>query len=171
MSNPYDQNPQGQPGSNPYQPPPGQYPGGDAPAPYGQSSPAPYGQPSPAPYGQQPSSAPYGQSSPVPYGQPSSAPYGQSYGAPSQEHPQGTIIFVLGIVGIFVGVCAPIAWYLGNKTLREITASGASYSNISQIRTGRMLGKVFTIIYLVLIVLYIVFVVVVLGILASQGNI
>ncbi len=33
------------------------------------------------------------------------------------------MIFVLGIVGIFVGVCAPIAWYLGNKTLREITAS------------------------------------------------
>ena len=170
MSNPYDQNPQSQPGSNPYQPPPGQYPGGDAPAPYGQASPTPYGQPSPTPYGQ-PSSAPYGQASPAPYGQPPSAPYGQSYGAPSQEHPQGTMIFVLGIVGIFVGVCAPIAWYLGNKTLREITASGASYSNVSQIRTGRMLGKVFTIIWIVFIVLYVVFVVVVLGILASQGEI
>jgi hypothetical protein len=78
---------------------------------------------------------------------------------------------VLGIVGIFVGVCAPIAWYLGNKTLREITASGASYSNVSQIRTGRMLGKVFTIIYIVLIVLYIVFFIVIFGIAASQGNI
>ena len=167
MSNPYDQNPQGQPGSNPYQPPPGQYPGGSAP--YGQSSPTPYGQPSPTPYGQ-PSPTPYGQGSPAPYGQGSPAPYGQYGGGVSQEHPQGTIIFVLGIVGIFVGVCAPIAWYLGNKTLREITASGASYSNLSQIRTGRMLGKVFTIIYIVLIVLYIVFVVIVLGILASQGS-
>ena len=144
MSNPYDQNPQGQPGSNPYQQPPGQYPGGSSP--YGQPSPTPYGQPTPAPYGQ---------------------PYG---GVPNQEHPQGTIVFVLGIVGIFFGICAPIAWYLGNKTLREITASGASYSNVSQIRTGRMLGKVFTILYIVFIVLYIVFVVIVLGILASQGS-
>ena len=160
MSNPYDQNPQSQPGSNPYQPqqpqqqpPPGQYPGGSAP--YGQSSPTPYGQPSPAPYGQ---------SSPAPYGQ----PYG---GVATQEHPQGTMIFVLGIIGIFVGVCAPIAWYLGNKTLREIAASGASYSNVSQIRTGRMLGKVFTIIYIVFIVLYIVALIVIFGVAASQGNI
>lgn len=157
MSNPYDQNPQSQPGSNPYQPqqppPPGQYPGGSAP--YGQSSPTPYGQPSPTPYGQ---------SSPAPYGQ----PYG---GVATQEHPQGTMIFVLGIVGIFVGVCAPIAWYLGNKTLREIAASGASYSNVSQIRTGRMLGKVFTIIYIVFIVLYIVALIVIFGVAASQGNI
>jgi hypothetical protein len=142
---PYDQNPQSQPGSNPYQPPPGQYPGGSAP--YGQSSPAPYGQSSPAPYGQ---------------------PYG---GVATQEHPQGTMIFVLGIIGIFVGVCAPIAWYLGNKTLREITASGASYSNVSQIRTGRMLGKVFTIIYIVFIVLYVVALIVIFGVAASQGNI
>jgi hypothetical protein len=151
MSNPYDQNPQGQPGSNPYQPTPGQpppgqqYPGGSAP--YGQSSPTPYGQPSPVPYGQ---------------------PYG---GVATQEHPQGTMIFVLGIIGIFVGVCAPIAWYLGNKTLREIAASGASYSNVSQIRTGRMLGKVFTIIYIVFIVLYIVALIVIFGVAASQGNI
>ena len=150
MSNPYDQNPQGQPGSNPYQPPPGQpppgqqYPGGSAP--YGQSSPTPYGQPSPVPYGQ---------------------PYG---GVATQEHPQGTMIFVLGIIGIFVGVCAPIAWYLGNKTLREIAASGASYSNVSQIRTGRMLGKVFTIIYIVFIVLYIVALIVIFGVAATQGG-
>ena len=170
MSNPYDQNPQNQqPGSNPYQPPPGQNPSGGGAAPYGQPSPNPYGQASPTPYGQA-SPTPYGQPSSTPYGQASPAPYGQPYGVATQEHPQGTIIFVLGIVGIFVGVCAPIAWYLGNKTLREITASGASYSNVSQIRTGRMLGKVFTIIYIVLIVLYIVFFVVIFGIAASQGG-
>ena len=130
MSSPYDPNQQSQPGPNPYNQPPGQYPGGGTPAPYG----------------------------------------GQPYGA-TQEHPQGTMIFVLGIIGIFVGVCAPIAWYLGNKTLREIAASGASYSNVSQIRTGRMLGKVFTIIWIVFIVLYIIFFVVIFGIAASQGNI
>ena len=84
------------------------------------------------------------------------------------EHPQGTMIFVLGIVGIFVGICAPIAWYFGNKTLREITASGANYSNVSQIRTGRMLGKVFTIIYIVLIVLYIIAIIAAIALSASS---
>jgi hypothetical protein len=170
MSNPYDQNPQNQPGSNPYEPPPGQYQAGGGQGPYGQPSPTPYGQGSSAPYGQ-PSPTPYGQGASAPYGQGSPAPYGQGYGGvATQEHPQGTIIFVLGIVGIFVAVCAPIAWYLGNKTLREITASGASYTNASQIRTGRILGKVFTIIYAVLIVLYIVFFIVIFSIAASQGN-
>ena len=133
--------PQSQSGQNPYDP-------------QSQSGQNPYSQPTPGQYAGGPP-----------------APYGQSYGVATQEHPQGTIIFVLGILGIFVGICAPIAWYLGNKTLREIATSGASYSNVSQIRTGRMLGKVFTIIYIVFIVLYIVFVVVILGIAASQGNI
>ena len=146
MSNPYDQNPQnpqGQPSANPYEQPGGQQypPAGQQ---YPLSQPSPYGQP-PAGYGQQP------------------------YGAPTGEHPQGTIIFVLGIVGIFVAVCAPIAWYMGNKTLREVTASGADYSNLSQIKTGRLLGKVFTIIYIVLIALYILFFIIIFGVAATQG--
>ena len=141
MSNPYDpQNPQSQPSANPYEQPGGQYP--------------PAGQQYPPAGGQQYPAAQYGQ---------------QPYGMATGEHPQGTMIFVLGIVGIFVGVCAPIAWYLGNKTLREVTASGANYSNMSQIRTGRMLGKVFTIIYIVFIVLYIIALVVILGMASSQG--
>ena len=148
MSNPYDPNPQGQPYD---QNPQGQ--------PYDQN---PQSQPGSNPYQPPPGQYPVG-------GTP--APYGQSYGAPAQEHPQGTMIFVLGIVGIFVGVCAPIAWYLGNKTLREIAGSGASYSNVSQIRTGRMLGKVFTIVYIVFIVLYIIALIVIFGVAASQGNI
>lgn len=157
MSHPYDpQNPQSQPSANPYEQPAGQqYP------PAGQEYP-PAGQQYPD-AGQQ-----YQANQPTPYGQPP-AQYGQPYGAGGGEHPQGTIVFVLGIVGIFVGVCAPIAWYLGNKTLREITATGASYSNESQIRTGRMLGKVFTIIYIVFIVLYIIALIVIFGVAASQG--
>jgi hypothetical protein len=147
MSNPYDQNPQSQPSANPYEQPAGQYP------PAGQQYP-PAGQQYPPAGEQQYPVQPYGQ---------------QPYGVAGGEHPQGTMIFVLGIVGIFVGVCAPIAWYLGNKTLREITASGANYSNVSQIRTGRILGKVFTIIYIVFIVLYIIALIVIFGVAASQG--
>lgn len=141
MSHPYDpsQNPQSQPSANPYEQPAQSYP------PAGQYPPAQQGQYAPQPYG------------------------GQPYGVGGGEHPQGTMIFVLGIVGIFVGVCAPIAWILGNKTLNEIKASGASYSNESQIRTGRMLGKVFTILYIVLIVLYIIAIIAFVAIGASQG--
>jgi len=145
MSSPYDENPQSQPpGQNPY----GQQP-----------TPNPYGQPSPNPY-EQP--APYG-------GGATPAPYGQPYGAP-QEHPQGTMVLVLGIIGIFVAICAPIAWYLGNKTKKEIAASGAHYANESQINTGRILGKVFTIIWIIGIVLYIVFFIVLIAVGASQSG-
>jgi hypothetical protein len=138
--------------SNPYDPQSQQQPGSN-----------PYNQPTPGQYPGAPGQYPGG-GPPAPYGQ----PYG---GVATQEHPQGTMIFVLGIVGIFVAVCAPIAWYLGNKTLRDIATSGASYSNESQIKTGRILGKVFTIIYIVLIVLYIVFFIVIFAIAGSQGNI
>ena len=107
------------------------------PSPYGQGQPNPYGQPQPSPYGQptpnpyeqqQPPANPYQQppgaanpyeqqqgqyqaATPAPYG----AGYGQPYGAVAQEHPQGTIVLVLGIVGIFVGICAPIAWVHGQQ--------------------------------------------------------
>ncbi len=150
MSHPYDpsQNPQSQPSANPYEQPAQSYP------PAGQYPPAQQGQYAPAQQGQY---------APQPYG-------GQPYGVGGGEHPQGTMIFVLGIVGIFVGVCAPIAWILGNKALNEIKATGASYSNESQIRTGRMLGKVFTILYIVFIVLYIVFLVVVLASVGASGG-
>ena len=74
------------------------------------------------------------------------------------------MILVFGIIGIFSGIFAPIAWYLGNKARREIAASGASYANESQINTGRMLGKVFTIIYIVFIVLTIIFTIILVAI-------
>ena len=160
MSHPYDPsqnpNPQSQPSANPYEQPAQSYP------PAGQYDPAQQAQYDPAQQGQY-APAPQGQYAPQPYG-------GQPYGVGGGEHPQGTIIFVLGIVGIFVGVCAPIAWILGNKALNEIKATGASYSNESQIRTGRMLGKVFTILYIVFIVLYIVFLIVIFATVGASGG-
>jgi hypothetical protein len=172
MSNYGDnQPPSSQPTPNPYgQPQPSPY-GQPQSSPYGQPTPNPYEQQQPNPYApQQPAPNPYEQqgqyqaATPAPYG----AGYGQPYGAVGQEHPQGTIVLVLGIVGIFVGICAPIAWYMGNKALADIRSSGVGYSNESQIKTGRILGKVFTILYIAFIVLYIVAVVVILG-LSSAG--
>ena len=121
---------------------------------------SPYGQPGQyPPAGQQPS--PYGQQSPMPYGQ-------QPYGAPP-EHPQGTLILVFGILGIFITIFAPIAWYLGNKAKKEIQASGMQYSNEQNISIGRMLGKIFTIIAIVWIVFVIIWIIIAV-IAAGQGG-
>lgn len=92
------------------------------------------------------------------YGQPG---YGQPVGQPGyggvQEHPQSQTIFILGIVGIFVGIVAFIAWYMGGQAKKEIQ-SGAPYAwEGSKAKTGYTLGKVFSIIYIVVMALYIVF--------------
>lgn len=76
-------------------------------------------------------------------------PYGHPYGAPPREHPQGTLILIFGILGAFVTIFAPIAWYLGSKAKQEIQASGLQYSNEPHVNAGRILGKVFSIIWLV----------------------
>jgi hypothetical protein len=126
----------------------------------------PQAQPSPQtpyPSGQYP---PAGQ--PQPYGQQSPMPYGQPYGAPPQEHPQGTLILVFGILGIFITIFAPIAWYMGNKAKREMQASGIQYSNEQNVSIGRMLGKVFTIIALVSIALTIIIAIIIAVVAASQ---
>src|SRR5215213_9571473 len=92
-------------------------------------NPSGHGQ-SPSGYGQNPSG--YGRDS----GSYPPAPYGQGYSAPAGDHPQGTTILVLGIVGIFFTICAPIAWYLGSRALKEIRASGMTYNNQQQIVIG-----------------------------------
>jgi hypothetical protein len=76
-------------------------------------------------------------------------PYGQPYGAPPREHPQGTLILIFGILGAFVTIFAPVAWYLGSKAKQEIQASGLQYTNEPYVNAGRILGKVFSIIWLV----------------------
>lgn len=119
----------------------------------------PYQQPEyPQPgYGQPPAAEdPYQQYAPVSYpqsGYGQVAPYGQQYGGGAPEHPQGTIVLILGILGFFTGVTAPFAWYLGSKATREIKASGIAYANETQIRIGRVLGIVVTLLTVLSIVL------------------
>ena len=87
-------------------------------------------------------------------------PYGQPYPALPQPHPQGTLVLVLGILGFFVALCAPFAWYFGSRALKEIQASGNRYSNEDQIRVGRILGMIVTIIAIVGLVFLAVFVII-----------
>lgn len=78
--------------------------------------------------------------------------YARPYGVPP-EHPQGSAILVLGIVGLFITICAPIAWYLGSKAQKEIAASGVRYGNEQNIRVGKILGMVVSILAIVGIVI------------------
>jgi len=194
--NPYDApNPYGQPASSSSAPSYGQ-PSDPSPygqpsdAPYSQPSAPSYGQPSDAPYSQ-PSAPSYGQSSyvqpsyepaqPQQYGQPSAGgyagytapqPYPQQYAVNpyaavmAPEHPQGTAILVLGILGFFTGITGLIAWIMGHKAEKEMAASGITYSNASNIKIGKILGIVTTIlagVYLLFIVGYLIFIFVLLA--------
>ncbi len=98
------------------------------------------------PYAQQPGyvQQPYGQQ--PGYGQ-------QPYAV--QEHPQSQTVFILGIVGIFVSICAWIGWYLGGKAKKEI-AAGAPYVWGGNLKTGYLLSKIFGILAIVGIAIYIV---------------
>jgi hypothetical protein len=180
MSDPHD--PDGAQGSDPGTS--GQIPSGydQNPSGYGQNPTGGYGQ-NPTGYGQNPSGYaedhqgyeqnPTGYDhDPSGYGRDpgsySPAPYGQGYSAPAGDHPQGTTILVLGIVGIFFTICAPIAWYLGSRALKEIKASGMTYNNQQQIVVGRMLGIIFSILAIIGLVLAVFFVIIAV-VAASQG--
>src|SRR5215210_1984084 len=95
--------------SNPYQPPSGQDPSGQQPFPtYGQPEAEPYGQPS-DPYGQPRDAGGYPGAVARPY---------EGYAPRTGDHPQGTLILVLGIAGFLVaGVISPVAWILGSRAM------------------------------------------------------
>jgi multisubunit Na+/H+ antiporter MnhB subunit len=95
--------------------------------------------------------------------------YVQPYGA-LPEHPQGTAILVLGIVGLFVTICAPIAWYMGSKAQKEIAASGFHYANEQNIKIGKILGMVLTILAIVGIVIAIIAVIIAIIAAAVAGS-
>lgn len=130
-NNPYDPN-------QPYGEQPGQQPGYGQQNPYGQ--PPAYGQPG---YGQQ-----------NPYGQPA---YGGGHDAVAQKHPRATMILVFGILGLICcSVFAPVAWVMGNTTVKEIDAAPGRYTGRDLANVGKILGIVGTVI-LVLSIISIVF--------------
>ena len=76
------------------------------------------------------------------------------------EHPKAQTVFILSIVGIFVGICAPIAWYMGVQAKKEVAAQPGQWSSEGNLKTGTMLGKIFTILYIIGILLWIVMMIV-----------
>jgi hypothetical protein len=63
------------------------------------------------------------------------------------NHPQGTTILVLGILGLVVcGILGIFAWTMGNKAREEMRAQpGVVFANEGQITAGRICGMISTI--------------------------
>jgi hypothetical protein len=99
----------------------------------------------------------------VPYG------YGGpvAYGPPQYEHPQGTMVLILGILGIVAcQLLGPFAWVMGNRALAEIDANPTAYSNRSLVTVGRICGIVGSVllgVYLAFFVVYFLFIAVAIG--------
>ena len=56
---------------------------------------------------------------------------------------------MLGLISFAVGATAPAAWYLGAKAEKQITANGQYHANTQNIRIGKIIGMVMTIVLLV----------------------
>jgi hypothetical protein len=61
-----------------------------------------------------------------------------------EEASNATAVMVLGIVGIFFNIVAPVAWVLGNQELEAIRAGRRPPEGESNAKVGRILGIVGT---------------------------
>ncbi len=85
-------------------------------------------------------------------------PQSSGYQQTTREHPSGTTVLVLGILGLVLcGVLAPVAWIKGNAAQREMDAQpNVNWTNRGSVTTGRILGIVGTVIILLGIVFVII---------------
>lgn len=65
------------------------------------------------------------------------------------EASNATTVLVLGIVGMFFNVVAPVAWVLGNQELDAIYAGRRSPEGESNARVGKILGIIGTVLLIV----------------------
>lgn len=77
-----------------------------------------------------------------PYGTPPQ--YGYGHPVP-RNHPQATTILVLGILGLTCCTpCAPFAWVMGHRALKEINSSGGRLGARGQVLAGYICGIIAT---------------------------
>ncbi|MBK8448136.1 MAG: DUF4190 domain-containing protein [Micropruina sp.] len=82
-------------------------------------------------------------------------PYGYA-APPPPEHPNATLVLILGIVGLFTNFVfmpfiSPIAWYLGAKARREMAARPGAYSDSGKLTAGFVLGIIGSLIALLVV--------------------
>ena len=80
---------------------------------------------------------------------------GYGGGAPSGAPVNGTLILVLGILGVIgCAICAPIAWVMGNGAVKT---GGSDPQQTSLANIGRILGIVGTVLAVIGIIAWFVF--------------
>ena len=100
-----------------------------------------------------------------PIGAPS--PYGTLYDPRRyREHPDGTTVLVLGILGVMVcGILGPIAWAKGNRVRREMDAQPTEmWTNRGTVTAGWVCGIVATVIMIVQVVFLLGFLILVIAV-------
>jgi hypothetical protein len=74
-----------------------------------------------------------------------------------REHPQGTLILILGIASIVcIQLLGPVAWIMGNRAIREIDANPGAYSNRGTVNAGRICGIIGTVFLVVGVITWII---------------
>lgn len=109
-------------------------------------------QPGPNPYDPRPYPA---------YGQ------GGQYAGPPPDHPQTTMVLILGILGLVLcQVVSPFAWVIGGRVRKEIAASNGTIGGGQLVTVGWVLGIVgscFLILGALLLVVYLAIVLIAIG--------
>jgi hypothetical protein len=91
------------------------------------------------------------------------------YGGMQIEHPKGTTVLVLGILGLVIcGLIAPFAWVQGNQAIAEIDRNPMAYSNRSTVQIGRILGIVGSCLAVVQVLFFVLWIIAVAA--ASSGT-
>lgn len=128
----------------------------------------PYGDPNP------PGDQPWTQTNPPGYGgPPGGGPPGYG-GNPYMEPHRGTLILVLGIIGLVMcQLLGPVAWILGKGDLAKIRAGTMDPRGESETNIGMILGivaSVFLILQMLVVLLYFGFIFCIIGVGVAGGG-
>ena len=95
-------------------------------------------------------------------------------GPPVLQPHRGTMVLVLGILGIVVcWICGIIAWVMGTKDIKEIDAGRMDPSGRQTTMAGKVcgiIGTILGIVGLVFLILYVIFIVSMFATFAAQGG-
>lgn len=129
-------------------------------------------------YGYEPAQPnPYVQQQGNPYDQPPPAYFPQvvsyPYAPQLPDHPQSTVVFVLGLLSLFFGgITGPFALFMGRSARREIASRPGVYRDGGLLTAGWVMGIIGTV-YLGFMVLfivgYVIFALVIFGAMAASA--
>ncbi|HBX81768.1 MAG: hypothetical protein WAV45_15065 [Propionibacteriaceae bacterium] len=76
------------------------------------------------------------------------------------EHPSSVTVLVLGVLGFFFWITAPIAWVMGSSARREMRSNPGRYRPSPMLTAGYMLGIVMTSLGLAFFLMILLFIVI-----------